>query len=221
MRMRIATEGIYGVVAVVLALNGTLAVGASPQGTARMPTRYTIDPDASEVVLHVGKGGLFSFAGHTHQVAAPVAEGAIEFDRGNPSGLSVLVEFDAARLRVTGEGEPPEDVPEVQATMESERVLDVTRFPRIRFASRQVEVTGEEGNTLRLSVQGDLTLHGVARPLTADVSMEVAPDRLAATGTLVIRQSDFGIAPITAGAGTVRVKDEVEAVFTLVAAPAL
>jgi len=220
MRMRIATEWICSV-AVGLALSGTLALSGSPQDTARTPTRYTIVPDASEVVLQVGKGGLFSFVGHTHQVAAPVAEGAIRFDRDDPSGLSVLVEFDAARLRVTGEGEPPEDVPEVQATMESERVLDVLRFPRITFASRYVDVTGEDGSALRLRVQGDLTLHGVTRPLTADVSMEVAPDRLTATGTLVIRQSDFGIAPITAGAGTVRVKDEVEAVFTLVAAPAL
>ena len=38
-----------------------------------------------------------------------------------------------------------------------------------------------------------------------------------ATGTLKLKQTDFGIKPVTAGAGTVRVKDEVSVDFTLVA----
>ena len=34
---------------------------------------YEVDPVASEVLVRVGKSGLFSFAGHTHEVAAPRA----------------------------------------------------------------------------------------------------------------------------------------------------
>ncbi len=60
-------------------------------------------------------------------------------------------------------------------------------------------------------------LHGVTRSESTDVSVTVATDRLTATGTLKVKQTDFGIQPVTAGAGTVRVKDEVTVEFTLVA----
>jgi polyisoprenoid-binding protein YceI len=177
---------------------------------------YTVDPSASEVRLHVDKAGLFAFAGHTHQIAAPVAEGTVEMAV-DLSGSSVRVAFDAAALRVTGEGEPRDDVPEVQRTMEGERVLDVSRFPRITFTSRKIDVTARNGDRLRLRVTGDLTLHGSTRSEQADVSVVLADSRLTAQGTLDIRQTDYGIEPVTAGAGTVRVKDAVRVTFTLVA----
>lgn len=196
------------------------AAAASLAWTAAVlpPTAYSIDPDASTVRIHVGKTGLFSFAGHTHEVAAPVADGRIELDHDDPARTSVRVVFDASALRVTGKGEPEEDVPEVQRTMESERVLGVSKFPRITFESRGVKILERDGDRLRARVTGDLTLHGVTRPETADVTVTMAGDRLTAKGTLTVRQTNYGIEPVTAGAGTVRVKDEVEIAFTLVAA---
>jgi hypothetical protein len=40
-------------------------------------------------------------------------------------------------------------------------------------------------------------------------------DDLHAEGTATVRQTDFGIQPVTAGAGTVRVKDDVEVSFSV------
>jgi len=182
-------------------------------------TTYTIQLAASHVVVHVGRAGLFSFAGHNHEVAAPVAVGTVTVDPADLSRSSVRVEFDAASLKVTGEGEPPEDVPEVQRTMEGERVLDASRFPRMIFVSRRVEVLGMDGAAVRLRVTGDLALHGVTRPESAEVRATVGPDRLTASGTLTVKQTDFGIQPVTAGAGTVRVKNDVRIDFTIVATP--
>jgi polyisoprenoid-binding protein YceI len=48
----------------------------------------------------------------------------------------------------------------------------------------------------------------------------IAADQVTATGTLTVKQTDFGIEPVAAGAGTVRVKDEVGVDFTLIARPA-
>ncbi len=73
--------------------------------------------------------------------------------------------------------------------------------------------------TYRLRLVADLTLHGVTRPVTVGIDVEVGPDRLTAAGTLVIKQTDFGIQPVTAGGGTVRVKNEVGATFGFVARP--
>jgi hypothetical protein len=45
---------------------------------------------------------------------------------------------------------------------------------------------------------------------------------LTADGRLIVKQTDYGIEPVTAGVGTGRVKDEVAIEFTLTAfAPAI
>ena len=180
-------------------------------------TTYVIDPGASHVIVHVDKTGLFSFAGHTHEVAAPVAQGTVTVAPDDLSRSTIRVTFDASELKVTGKGEPAEDVPDVQQTMESAKVLDVSRFPQITFTSRRIEVLGRDGAQVCLRIGGDLTLHGATRPEEADVTATVTHAHVTARGTLHVKQTDFRIQPVTAGLGTVRVKDEVGVEFTLAA----
>jgi hypothetical protein len=49
------------------------------------------------------------------------------------------------------------------------------------------------------------------------VEVRLSADRLTANGRATVRQTDFGIRPVTALAGTVKVKDEVDIVFSIVA----
>jgi polyisoprenoid-binding protein YceI len=202
-------------VALLLGLASTIAATqpATPSATAV----YTVDPKASEVRIHVDKSGVFGFAGHTHEVSAPVAEGRVEVVAADLPRSTVRVAFDATALRVSGEGEPKEDVPEVQRTMESEKVLDVAKFPRITFNSKTIDVIERNGDRLKLRITGDLMLHGITKPEHADVSVTLTNNRLTAQGTLIVQQTNYGIEPVTAGAGTVRVKDAVRITFTLVA----
>jgi polyisoprenoid-binding protein YceI len=58
-------------------------------------------------------------------------------------------------------------------------------------------------------VTGNLTLHGVTRPVIIDISRENG----AYVGTAYIKQSHFGIHPIQVGGGLVKVKDELEIRF--------
>ena len=48
-----------------------------------------IDPDASRVTIHVGKAGLFRFAGDTHEVIAPAVSGDVHFSPDDPTSSSV------------------------------------------------------------------------------------------------------------------------------------
>jgi polyisoprenoid-binding protein YceI len=120
-------------------------------------------------------------------------------------------------MKVTGKGEPGDDVPEVQRVMLSERVLDVERYPKITFVSEDVAVVQQSGDRMRLRISGQLTLKGVARRVTVPVDVLLSGDRLTAVGKTSIRQTDFDIRPVTAGAGTVKVKDSVELEFSIVA----
>jgi polyisoprenoid-binding protein YceI len=70
---------------------------------------------------------------------------------------------------------------------------------------------------VRLRVVGDLTLHGVSRQIESPVDVNLSADRLTATGTLAVSQTQFGIKPVSAGLGTVKVKDEVTVSYTFTA----
>jgi polyisoprenoid-binding protein YceI len=175
------------------------------------PRVYTLEPAHSRLTIQVGKAGLFGFAGHEHQVVAGTFRGTATFDPqrlGQSSQSSVDLTFDAGALRVSGQGEPPEDVPQVQATMAGPTCLDVGRFATIRFVSKSVVAAGTVGpDGGDLILRGRLTLHGVTRPLTIRVHLAVTGPTLEATGATTIKQSDFGITPISK-AGVVKVKDE-------------
>jgi len=179
---------------------------AAPADAA--PSVYTLDPTRSRMTIEVGKAGVFGFAGHEHQVVAGTFRGTATFDPQRLAQSSVDLTFDAGALRVTGKGEPPEDVPQVQATMVSPTCLDAGRFPAIRFVSSSVAAAGVAGpGGGDLIVRGALTLHGITRPLAIRVHLDVAGPTLEATGATTLKQSDFGITPISK-AGVVKVKDE-------------
>src|SRR5688500_2473131 len=119
----------------VLAAASAVAAG-SPAASAEQG--YTVLAEGSAVRIHVGKSGVFGFAGHEHEVAARV-EGTVVADPADLARSSVTLSFDAKAIEVVaGRDEPAKDIPKVQAVMIGPRVLDVSRFPSITFRSRSV-----------------------------------------------------------------------------------
>jgi polyisoprenoid-binding protein YceI len=188
-----------------------LALG---QGVAHGESRqYALDSKASQIAIHVGKSGLFGFAGHEHEVVAGSFHGKVVVDPDQIGRSTVEISIDAASLRVTGQGEPAKDVTEVQAAMVGPECLDVRRFPTIRFVSKSV--TAGPAGARDLTIRGELTLHGVTREIAIPARLELSADSLTATGATTLRQKDFGITPISK-AGVVNVKDELALRWRLV-----
>src|SRR5262245_6655540 len=154
-------------------LMGLLFACAAVMMSAAGEQTFVIDAARSEVRIHVGKSGAFSFAGHEHEVSAPAVTGRVRYDAAGPSHSTVSVVFDATKLQVTGKNEPAKDVPDVQQTMLSEKVLDVGRFPKITFESKEVVVQSSQAGRLDLRVAGALTLHGQTRLVTAPVAVTI------------------------------------------------
>jgi polyisoprenoid-binding protein YceI len=199
-------------------LVGLAALAAS--SSARAADVYEVDPAASTMTIHVGKAGLFSFAGHEHEVTAPLASGRIEADASDLARSSVTLRFRSADLRVTGKDEPADDRPKVQEAMLGPKVLDAARFDTIEFTSRTVAGRTLPDGVYDLRLEGDLVLHGVTRPVTVPVRVRRAADgTLTAEGTTVVRQTDFGIKPVSV-AGVVNVKNELGLTFRVQARPA-
>jgi len=186
-------------------------------GAAAAEQGYTVMAEPSAVRIHVGKTGVFSFAGHDHEIAARV-EGTVVTDPAVLARSSVSLVFDAKAIEVVpSPDEPAKDIPKVQAIMIGPEVLDAARFPTITFTSRSV--TGKEvaRGVWDVQVTGDLALHGVSRRLTLPLRVEVTGDRLTATGKTVLRHSEFGMKPVSAGGGTVKVKNEIGVDYRIVA----
>lgn len=182
---------------------------------AAEPVRFTVVEARSAVRIHVGKSGAFSFAGHRHEVEAPVS-GTVTADAATLSASSVDLRFASARLRVLPEGEPEGDAARVEDAMRGAQVLDAGRFPEIRFVSKRVE--GQRaGEAYDLRMVGDLTLHGVTAELTVPVRVAVDAGALTATGQATVRHDQLGMKPVSAGGGTVKVANEIRIEFRIVA----
>jgi polyisoprenoid-binding protein YceI len=187
-----------------------------PIGAAAQPADYVVDAARSAVRIHVGKSGAFSFAGHRHQVEAPVS-GTVRVDPGSPGTSSVELRFTSVGLRVLPEGEPAGDASKVQAVMQGPKVLDVGRFPEIRFVSKAVRGQAAAGTAHDLTVVGDLTIRDVTRELALPVRVAVEGTVLTASGRAMIRHDQFGLKPVSAVGGTVKVANELRVEFTIVA----
>lgn len=158
----------------------------------------------SLITIHVGKTGMFSGLGHNHTVTAPISKATID-----PKGLSAEILVLSRELKVVDKEVSDSDRAKVQSTMMGPDVLDAEKFPEIRFKSSKIEQTSPQ----HYRVNGDLTLHGVTKP----ISFEVTSDGDHYHGTAKLNQTDFGIKPVSAGGGTVKVKDQLELEFDLYA----
>lgn len=178
---------------------------------------FSIDGSASTAEAHVGKTGLGSFAGHEHLVLAQTIEGEVAFDPGDLPRSSVDLIVETRNLKVSPEGEPNDDAAKVQLVMRGPEVLDTAHFGTIHFGSTAVTGKQTSPGVYDLVVTGELSLHGVVRPLTLPVHMEVHGSSLVASGKFTVKQTDFGIDPISAAGGLVKVADEVGVIFKLAA----
>lgn len=184
---------------------------------AAAPRTFVVDPAASSVRIHVGKSGAFSFAGHTHEVVAPALSGEVTADPGDLAASKVALTFEAAALKVLPEGEPAGDAPKVEDVMRGPKVLDAVRFPGISFKSQRVSGRDAGGGAYDLELAGEIALHGVTRPLTLPVHVEVSGDTLTASGKAVLRHDQFGMQPVSAAGGSVKVKNEIAVEYRIVA----
>ncbi len=181
---------------------------------------FLVNEERSAARIHVGKSGAFSFAGHRHEVAAPVT-GSIAADPGDLSASSVELTFHTARFRVLPDGEPAADPPKVEEVMRGPRVLDSIRFPEVHFRSKRVTghaTATSRGGEYEIQVTGDVTIHGVTREVVVPMSVRLDGDTLTAKGKSAIRHDQFGLTPVTAGGGMVRVSNEIGIDFEIVAA---
>lgn len=174
---------------------------------------YRLDPAKSVIEIHLDTAGPLRFAGHHHLIKTGIQQGTFNYSPGESAKCAVEVVVNTRSLKVVDPDLSAKDRDKIQATMESNRVLDAKDYPTIVFKSLKFEPVGSN----RLRVIGDLTIRNQTHPVVLDVSLQKTGPVLKAAGETSFKQTTFGIQPVTAGLGTVRVGDEMRILFQVVA----
>lgn len=124
---------------------------AAPLAMAQAST-WAIDPAHSEVDFSIRHMGLSNVRGHFSGV-----KGTIVYDASNSAKSSVNVTIAVTSVD-TGNSQRDND-------LKSDTFFDVAKYPTATFTSTSVAKNGSH-----LTVAGNLTLNGVTKPVTLDVS---------------------------------------------------
>ena len=165
-------------------------LGATLAAPAFAADTYTIDPGHTHPSYEIGHFGWSVQRGRFDKVS-----GKIVLDRAAKSG-SVDVTIDVASVS-TG-------VAKLDEHLKSEDFFDVAKYPTMSFKSKKVVFSGDKP----ASVEGELTLLGVTKPLTLVISaFHCAPNQFVkkeacgadATGT--IKRTEFGMTKLAPALG--------------------
>ena len=178
---------------------------AAASFSAQAAEKYDIDPTHTQVQFTYNHLGFSNITGRFDEV-----KGDFLFDAADPTKSSVSITIPVASIS-TG-------VAKLDEHLLKADFFDATQFPTATFKSTGVTAAGEG----KLAVAGDLTIHGVTRPVVLDVTIngigEHPMRKLPAAGfdaTATIKRSDFGV-----GAYVPAVGDEVTLSITVEATQA-
>jgi polyisoprenoid-binding protein YceI len=95
--------------------------------------------------------------------------------------------------------------------------LSVQQFPQATFKADSFAIPAglESGQTVSLSVPGQLTIHGVTRSVTATVKVQPSGASFQALGTIATAMTDFGITPPQVGITVVQPQVTIEFLLDL------
>ena len=183
------------------------ALFAGVQGFAQHVT-YAIDPAHSQVDFGIKHMGISTVHGRF-----AIKEGTIDLDPANLTGSAVMATIDVSSVD-TG-------VAARDGHLRSPDFFDTAKFPTATFKSTKLTKTGEG-----YDVVGDLTLHGVTKPVTLhmeapskeQIGMDKMPHR-GFTATATLHRQDFGLTwNGTLASGDSMLGDDVKMEFDIEAA---
>ena len=169
---------------------------------------YAIDPQHSQVDFGIKHMGISTVHGRF-----AIKDGQIDLDPANVTGSSVMATIDVTSVDT---GESARD-----GHLRSPDFFDTAKFPSATFKSTKITKTGEGYDVI-----GDLSLHGVTKPVTLhmeppskdQVGMDKMPHR-GFTATTVLHRKDFGLTwNGTLQSGDAMLGDDVKMEFDIEAA---
>ena len=165
---------------------------------------YQIDPKHSAARFKIRHMMIANVGGEFNSVS-----GTVDFDPAKPDQSKIEASIDVNSLHT---GDPQRD-----GHIKGGDFFDAAQFPAITFRSARVAAAGSG-----YKVTGDLTLHGVTKPVTLTVD-SVSPEvtdpwslqRRGLSATTTINRKDFGMGWNAPAGGGVMLSENVEIIMDL------
>ncbi|MGD0634518.1 MAG: YceI family protein [Beijerinckiaceae bacterium] len=117
------------------------------------PGTYSVDPGHTQVIFSVSHMGFSTYSG-----VFSGASGSLALDPANPAAATFRITIPIKSVLTTST--------KLDGELKSPQWLDAAKFPSATFVSSQIVLDGQG----KASVTGALTLHGVTKPVTLDVT---------------------------------------------------
>ncbi len=177
--------------------------------------QYILDKSASRFTVRVFASGVLSAVGHNPTLAIRDFTGEANFDPAAPAQASLRIQIRADSLEVTDEIKN-KDRKDIESNM-NQKLLETSRYPSIVYESTQASAEQLGEGRYRVSMSGNLSLHGITRTVPLIAQVALFGDTLRASGEFSLLQSNYGIAPFSAAGGGLTLKDELKFSFDIVA----
>lgn len=176
---------------------------------------YNLNANSGKLCVYTFKEGFLSAVAHDLLIDVPNFTIKLNVPDGGTQSASIEAEILANSLKVVcamKDGHQNYDALKEKDKADIEEatfkdVLHPSKYPTINFRSSNIQ---EKDDVYH--VKGELTLHGVTRPIEFDAKTTTGKDL---KGRVTISQKDFGIKPYKALLGTLKVKNEVDIAFDL------
>lgn len=163
----------------------TLALGLALGGVAHGADTYEIDDSSSEIGFSIKHWSITTVRGNFTDF-----KGSFRFDEKKPAKSKVEVSINVASVNTRNKRR--------DGHLNTPDFFDTAKYATATFKSKKVEAGSEPGS---LMVTGDLTLHGVTRPVTLTVTRNGSIEddgrggkRIGFSAKGQINRTDFGIA---------------------------
>jgi len=199
----------------IIALMLTALITTASLAGSPATVTYNLDASQSKFMAHANRSGPLWFKGHSHHLEASEFSGQVELtpDTITPASLRLVVK--AASLHETGADftEPQKQIINKEL---KEIVLHPDQYPDITFQSTNVTAKTLGADRYEININGNLTLHGVTRPIRIPALVTLRGDTLRAIGKFSIDRDDYKVKATSAFHGMVRVDDDVKFEFDIV-----
>lgn len=137
---------LFALVAAPAMADVSLNAQTAPKGT------YKIEPNHTSVMFCIRHMGISNYCGRFNKI-----QGKIGFNGAQPEKSTASIEIDATSI------DTPSDALDDKLRKE---FFETTKFPTATFTTTSIKVTGKNQG----DITGNLTLHGVSKPVTLKAS---------------------------------------------------
>jgi polyisoprenoid-binding protein YceI len=178
-------------------------------------SHFVVDAKSSRFTVQAFATGILSAMGHNPTIGIGKFSGEVDFNAEALESRGFRLSIEAASLGVLDDISD-KDRREIERIMK-DQVLDIAKFPDIQYESSVASIARMGDSLYSASLNGALTLHGVARKQPVTARIAVFDEMLRASGDFTLSQSDYQIKPVVVMGGAMRLKDELKLSFEIVA----